>query len=368
MKPFTFSVALLVTLLPLAPLSVAETNRYALTEKPESPRFEVKDIQWPAEVGQADICLWKDDKLAAVSLGVDDNFGGEIDWWKEKCAEYDIKMTWFVITGRVDSGQVQWGTWDQYRELHTLGHGVESHTVTHLHAEEPDWGGIEWEYKLSKEHLEQNIPGNKVATLAYPGGKNSGLNDREVAAKFYRTARGTTGTPNAANMIDYYSVNAMSNWNLGGEKAIWADLNNVLSPELNAGRHYRGWAFPFCHGMSKIEPKVIETLEWIRTHRDKLWVGLYADVARYGQQRDTATLTMATAGPQGIEFQLTDEMDNEYFNTPLTVKVRIPNEWADVQATQDGQSIAARMLEHEGNKYALVDSVPDAGKTSLTAK
>ncbi len=39
----------------------------------ESPRFELTERVWPAEVHKPHVCLWKDDALAAVSITVDDN-------------------------------------------------------------------------------------------------------------------------------------------------------------------------------------------------------------------------------------------------------------------------------------------------------
>ena len=36
-------------------------------------RFQAGAISWPSSPGDAEICMWKDDKLAPVSVTVDDN-------------------------------------------------------------------------------------------------------------------------------------------------------------------------------------------------------------------------------------------------------------------------------------------------------
>ncbi|HSI86352.1 MAG: polysaccharide deacetylase family protein [Candidatus Methylacidiphilales bacterium] len=417
-------------------LQAQEKNRFNLPETPTVPRFKVTDKVWPQKVGEADLCLWHDDKLAALSLGVDDNIAGEIDWWKEQAALYDVKVTWFVITGGVESNRAT-GYWKQFRELEALGHGVESHTVTHLHMADPGWGsntwtysksraataerlakfkmeggpaspaavpaeseeaadnagaspksaaapsgrpplpvltlspeeiarGIEWEYAESKAQIEKNISGKYVSALAYPGGGFTKHNDRKIAAKVFRVARGARGTQNMANMTDYMSLNAQSSWILDDKKFPWGNPHNILDPKLNAGRTYRGWAILFSHTANK--PLMAKTFEFIKENREPLWVGLFVDVAKYGQERDTATLKVESAGPEKITFLLTDEMDDSYFNFPLTVKVRIPGEWKEVVATQSGKTVAARIMQHEGAPYALVQAVPDAGLVTVNAR
>lgn len=446
--PFPMSVRLgFVFLFPVlggvSHLCAGETNRFNLSEKPAKPRFEVTDKRWPAKIGEADLCLWHDDKLAALSLAVDDNFAGEIDWWKEKAALYDFKVTWFVITGRiVKEGRSHGGLWSQFQELEALGHGVESHTVTHLHVAEPGWGtpewsyekalaakgtatkekreaailagavdlkkkdapaaapegepmegtpsprvskedlaaarlaaadkpamdpakGVDWEYSQSIAQIEANIPGKKVSALAYPGGKNTVYNDRAIAARHFRVARGATGAPNMASQTDYISTNALSGWDF--ESSQGGNPNNILDPNLYRGRYYRGWVILFAHGVSANPALFAKTFEFIKENREKLWVGLYTDVAKYGQERDTATLKVESVGEK-ITFQLADEMDDSYFDFPLTVKVRIPNEWKSVQAMQGKKSVTAKVLEHEGAAYALVQAVPDAGLVMLTSR
>jgi len=345
---------------------LAEKNRFNLSEEKPKPRFPLTEKIWPAKVGEASICLWAGDKLAALSIGVDDNFAGEIEWWKEMAARYDFKVTWFIITGKVGVGNSNGGTWEQFRELEQLGHGVESHTVTHIHPEEPGWGGIEWEYQRSKEQIEKNIPGKAVSALAYPGGKNTKLNDRNLVAKYYRVARAARATANPANQIDYMAVNAMSTWNLGGTEHGWSNVRNILDKDLYRGLGYRGWAVIFAHGVAALKDTYMTTFEFIKGNRENLWVGLFADVAAYGQERDTATLKVESVTPDAISFQLSDEMDDSFFRYPLTVKVRIPDEWKSVKSVQGSKELKTERISYDGGTYALVDAVPDAGSVTVT--
>ena len=333
----------------------------------EKTRFATPEISWPEKVGEAEVCLWADDKVAAFSFTIDDNSAPDHDWWIQKAKEYDFKATWFVITRRVGTG-VNWGTWADFQKLLDEGHDVQSHTVTHLHSEEPDWVSLEWEYGDSIKHIEEGLPGHRVTTLAYPGGtqKNNRVsNDPKIAMQHYLAARGTRGTPNPPGEINYTETNGATGFNLGeGEKGKWGDLNNLLNPEgYRDGQFYRGWAVMIDHKVNRQDKE--RFFKWMDEHREELWVGLFRDVARYGQERDTAQLTVTDSSDTSIVFELRDRMYDEWFDYPLTVKVRLPDGWQNVSAKQGDAPVESRMLSHEGKPYALVQAVPDRGPVTV---
>jgi len=98
-----------------------------------------------------------------------------------------------------------------------------------------------------------------------------------------------------------------------------------------------------------------------------LWVGTFHDVAHYGQERDTATLTMTANTSSLVSFTLSDEMDDTLFNAPLTVKVKMHPGWIDVGATQNGSAITSEVVSNNGDLYALIQVVPDQGEVVLTS-
>ena len=58
-------------------------------------------------------------------------------------------------------------------------------------------------------------------------------------------------------------------------------------------------------------------------------------------------------------------MDDKLFDEPLTLKVRLPDAWRTVRATQGGNPVRAVFLSHDGHPYALVDAVPDRGEIAI---
>ena len=98
-----------------APQDPTATNLMNLADKPTAPRFPLTEKDWP-DVGKASVCLWADDKLAAYSLGVDDNFNEDIPWWEDASkSRGGLPITWFVITGIVGQGNTfHTGTWAEF--------------------------------------------------------------------------------------------------------------------------------------------------------------------------------------------------------------------------------------------------------------
>jgi len=334
-----------------------------LAEGPKvAPRFNVTDRTWPAEPGAAEICLWKDDKLAAVSITVDDNCAPDVPWWLETSERYGFPVTWFLITRNV--GKSFGGTWELWQSVLDKGHDIQSHTHTHLHVGDPDWQDIEWEYRESKRLIEEKLPGHRARFLAYPGGKNSGKNDREVAARYYAAVRYVSSAIPKVNEIDYLGVRCGQSAALDNPETPWADARKLFDPKHRA---YRSWCTVVYH-LVKDPAKAEPFFEFMKAETEQLWLGRFGDVALYAQERDTATLTTVANTSEGIAFDLTDEMDDRAFDYPLTIKLRLYDAWQNVAATQGEKALEARVVEHEGARFALVQAVPDRGTIRITPK
>jgi len=102
------------------PTPVAPGKLRNLPDVPKTPRFPLTDKVWPEKAGDSSICLWEDDKLAAMSLGVDDNCATDLPYWKELSKKYGgLSITWNLIADNID-GAIEkgrgpmagsWATW-----------------------------------------------------------------------------------------------------------------------------------------------------------------------------------------------------------------------------------------------------------------
>lgn len=345
--------------------------------KPAAPRFPLTDRTWPAQPGEAALCLWRDDKFAAYSVSIDDNCASDVPWWLEQATAHGVPLTWFVITGGIDDPKAykpQTGTWDLWKQVIAAGHAVESHSVLHWHGFQDDgtppggWQGYDWECTASQASIAAGT-GREARFYAYAGGKAAPKhNDATVAIRHYLACRGGTGI-NRPDSIDYSMVMGMSRATWNDPKSPWCDPTQILARDPKA-KYFRGWACPFLHFVGKPEGKeaALQVLAFAKDNAAELWVGLFGDVARYGQERDTATLAVAESTPERIAFDLADRMDDALYDLPLTVKVRLPPAWSGATASQGGREAAVRVVERDGARYALVEAVPDRGRCVLTPR
>lgn len=328
---------------------------------------------WPAAAGEAALCLWPDDKTAAITFGIDDNCAMNIGWWMRECAEREIRMTWFLVAGGISqSNPAMNGKWEDWRRVAAAGHGLESHSMTHLGGSRtPEtWKGLEWEYAESLRLISESIgSGWRATCIAYPGGNYPVQNDPAIAARHAIAGRGTRGTLNGPQGINYLEINAMSKHNIGERpEQAFCNVEGLLDPDSRGG--YRGWAVLFWHyikeGDVEKEAEARKALDFYVRNKDALWQGRFGDVARFGQERETATLTVIENTAGRIVLRLTDRMRDDWFDFPLTVKVRLPAEWTGLVAEQGGKSLPAPLVVHGGGTFALVGIVPDRGDTILS--
>jgi len=328
---------------------------------------------WPGEPGQAHVCLWADDKYAAVSITIDDNCQPDHDWWIEQGEKYGFRFTWFVITGGMSESKKSFsGTWGDFRRLLALGHDVHSHTVSHHRddAKRPD-DEVHAEYRDSQKAIETNVPGARALCMAYPCGSGKDA----VAAQYFVACRGTVGTPNRPEQVDYLRTHTC---NINPETVDMLLTGKHASVSwLSRPTYRRAWLSPVYHyvraGRTQEEKdanhaRAAKQLAHLASKKDEIWVGLFREVACYGMERDTAHLEVTRNDADAVRLSLSDDMDDRLFDVPLTIKVRVPDAWAGVAATQGGKAVKARLVEHEGGKFVLVQAVPDRGEVDVSRK
>ena len=327
-----------------------------------------------ASIGDGSVQTWKDGRTAAATFTIDDNWQQDHAWWTSTASSYDIRLTWFVITGRVGTGNIAVnGNWSDFAALQAAGHDIQSHTVDHFPLyPNPPYSPLtlETNYSQAITDIETNVPGSDVLTLAYPYGLVA-PNDKTVADDHYIASRGVVGTLNTLAGVDYYNVNSLSTdayaagFQYPGNDVgrSWADVSQLLT---SGNSYYQGWLSVHSHGMNTDKKNAITgLLDYMTAQPDGFWFGSFADVAQYARERDAASLVTNVVSPEEINFTLSDTLDDTLFDEPLTVKVRVDNAWTQIVATQDGLPLPATLMMDGGEQFALVDSAPDAGVVSL---
>ena len=207
------------------PLPVSPGKLRNLSEIPTKPRFALTGKVWPAKPGEASVCLWEDDKLAAFDFNQDDNNVTDQPGFREVAKKHGVKAQFNLITFDIDKAFMGWtmpGSWNDWRKAKADGFHIASHTVVHLqdYFLKDGWPGFDFEMAESKRMLDANIPGQNTKVMTYPGGGTPEMQYnlryllptshrvnlmRPSAVKYYAAARGggTADPINRANMIDY---------------------------------------------------------------------------------------------------------------------------------------------------------------------
>lgn len=335
-------------------------------------RFELKDITWPSKPGNAEICLWKDDLYAAASITIDDNCAPDFEWWLNQCSKHGIKVTWFVVTGGIDGKNKKFnGTWGQFQKLIDAGHAVESHTTNHKRTSKAPEDFTREAYAGSQYAINNKLKNHRNWTLAYPCGDGN----PKIAGEYFIAARGTHGSINCANRINYLNtakggitqpyIDVILTGKTDSKRLKWLNLRNK--------GNRRGWITPLYHYIShgktpeekeKSRLRAEAEIANLAKYKNRIWIDTFPNIAKYGQERDSATLKTISSDESKIVLSLTDLMRDVVFDYPLTIKVRLPN-WEKISAFQGGELIPAKIVKHEGNHFALVQAIPDKGEIIL---
>jgi len=335
-------------------------------------RFTVTDKVWPSNVGEGDVCLWNDDKLSAFTITIDDNIESDIPFWKTMITKYGFNFTWFVITEA--DAQYNVSNWQLFNDVAAFGSQINGHDDRNWYnnrgAGETNPTDAEYLARLqatqTKINTEVTSGDNKCLTYAYPFGEG---NETE-ARKVFSAIRGVTGLLNLADKVNYLDVNSISNPHIDKDEAS-RDLYVLplldKTSTLYNQNYYRGWGSTHYHGVADAasQTKVDEFLQYL-TDKEDLWVDGFSSVSQYAQSFATHNLVIDYVAANEIKFTLTDEMKDDAYYFPLTVKVRIDNAWTNVSATQNGADTGVVIITNEGNQYALVKAVPDRGQVVLT--
>ena len=321
---------------------------------PTGERFTLTEKTWPANHGQADVCLWNDDKLAAATINIDDNIEADHAWWLSMQSQYNINFTWFIIIGNVTS-------WDKYQTLVDQGNEVQAHdlAIDYVHGAINDSTDTKYIAAITqvRDTVNKMLTNNKCLTFAYP----YGVNKSNIIKDKYIAMRGVNGIMNKANTINYLELNSRSASNDLHDIRVLLDSSETLFNES----YYRGLLSYHYHSVG--DKAATETfLSGLSAKSDSIWIGKFSEIARYAQSRDSHTLNVTSVTNDEVKFTLTDQMNDTYFDFPLTVKIRVNNTWTGVSAVQNGTAVPAELITNNGNTYALVKAVPDAGEATVT--
>ena len=82
-------------------------------------------------------------------------------------------------------------------------------------------------------------------------------------------------------------------------------------------------------------------------------------------EKQNHTINVNWVKENAMSLTLTDTLNNQAFDFPLTFKVNIPDSWNGVNVHQNGMVKSSSVFTENGKNYAYVNITPDKGEIIL---
>jgi len=320
---------------------------------------------------------WPQDRVAAISLTFDDGINTHLDFVGPILKKHHLHGTFFVATGM--------GPWEkrkpEWKQLAEQGNELANHTVHHPcllaqikpHSQDYTPAMMEAEIRDAAQQITQLFNSHRGLTFAYPCGNMSFGKPQDEAA-------------NAALYLRYVSENSIGARGAGAGSPQDPDQLNVLDvgdlgPTADKGSvallamaqpAFEGhlWGVYCFHGVGgdwlSITPETLDELAGYLERHSEIWTATFGDAIRYTQERKALSIQVTQSNATSLAMALQWPMDKQIYDLPLTLKVELPEAWAEVTASGDGNRLAARIVDRTKGTTLLVE-VPAQTRSLLLA-
>lgn len=260
---------------------------------------------------KAEICRYRGDRKAAVSLTFDDGVSDHYTMVAPHLDSLGLKGTFWICPERLyDSRNVEKHhlTWDQARKMAASGHEISNHGWSHRNLKNISFEEAKEEVTKCDEAIRKEI-GKAPVTMCFP---YNAYNDAvlefcsagRVGCRLYQEAQGQKN--------HHSTPESLSSW---------------LEKTIRDG----SWGVTMTHGIHHgYDQWDDENVLWnfyrqLASRQDEVWVGTFAQVASYIKERDNCTLKVKKSGRSVI---ITPEcsLDPELYRENLTVRVTLDGE------------------------------------------
>lgn len=338
---------------------------------------------------------YAENRKSAFSLTFDDGLFTHTENVAPILNQYGFKGTFYVIPPFLKEtlpGIWRYGTWLDFQLIANQGHEIGSHTMCHYDLTSLKWGDIDedstllYELYQSKIFIEQKIPNKKCISLNYPYTYHNSFVD-SAASLFYENGRtlGQVANDSSLSGDEWFGLNAkIVEFGLP-RNSVEDDLNELytfLEWLQNSIQNHK-WGMIIIHDVipfyemdslldSIYEPISTEWLTslcdflWTRSSTKEVWVETVGNISGYIKEREDASAQIVYSSDKLIELNVTDDLDNEIYNYPLSAYVKIPDNWNYVRTEQNNDFDTLTTIVTDSGRVVLVNVVPDNGVLKLS--
>jgi peptidoglycan-N-acetylglucosamine deacetylase len=324
------------------------------------------------------VARWPQNRLAAISLTFDDGINTHLDFVGPILKKHHLNGTFFVATAM--------GAWEkrksEWKQLAEQGNELANHTVHHPcllpqikpHLQDYTPAMMEAEIKEPAEQITQLLNSPRGLTFAYPCGNMSFGKPQDQVA-------------NAALYLRYVSENSFGARGVGpggpvnpeelnvldiGDLGPTADKDSITLLAM-AQSAFQGhlWGVYCFHGVGgdwlSITPETLDELAGYFERHPEIWTATFGDVLRYSQERKALSIQVTQSNATSLSVALQWPMNKQIYDLPLTLRVEVPETWAEATATGDGNHLAARIVDRTKGTIILVDVPAQTQSLRITA-
>ena len=348
--------------------------------------------------GQISVKKWADDKKSAFSFTFDDGDMSQYDNARPVLDSSGFKGTFFIISGAVTDGLpgIWTETWERLRAMALEGHEIGSHSVTHPHLDTLKTGTIStpgtllYELYQSKKTIEQEIPHQKCITFAYPYVAYN-TNVIYKTALYYESARASGVLQNNSSLTGakFYSISAKDEeFDTTNRNSPLADLDELKDFETYEDSSIADgkWGILVAHEVvpfSQIAymiqlgewyPMSAEWLtslcQWLKQKSDsnQVWVETMGNITRYMREREHFKYSIKAQTATQIKISTTDNLNNQIYNYPLTIDIKVPPDWKEAIVIQGSSIDTKKTFVVGASTYVRTYVIPDGGILILNKK
>jgi peptidoglycan/xylan/chitin deacetylase (PgdA/CDA1 family) len=269
--------------------------------------------------------------------------------------------------------QEKGSTWDDFRRDAAKGYEFASHSITHAGMPGLDSVNIVYELEKSKEDIRTQMGPQYTFSAEVPYGYE---NERvmKIAYKIYPALRNRMPEPwlkeidrpskKTPGMTDKDYVQWQRECNTRAPLPLmksWVDTTVARKDT---------WLVLVIHGVDGLGYEALpHTLldgyfQYIKNREDKLWVATFGDVTKYMREREHVVVTSSKA-KGGINLSLTNPLDKEMYNVPLTLKTYVPENWEQVSIKQGNKSQKVRTAKGDKGTYVVYQVNPNVKSVHL---
>lgn len=335
---------------------------------------------------------------AIVVISHDDGDRSTANYLVSEFERLDLRGTLSLIASRVydpATGERKEGDIEFWQGILDTGRfNISSHTMTHkfwgMTDEDErgtynDFSGntIEYDYeagritnetKGARDILREIFPSQRILTFVKAGfGTHSSgvaVSDKamEIIAQYYIGTRWDGGGLETIPSTDPYKFKSFM-VRAGEDETKWIPLVDQAIEKKGAIVFlFHNIVAGTASGISVEQEDTTKLFEYVaeKVGEGKVWCAYFEDAVLYTEEVRHAKVSSSIFKNE-ITVSVTDDLDNEIYNLPLTVKCQVPDEWEKVEVTLPDGTVE-KLETFPGmvaGTYVHIDVVPDSGEAVI---